>query len=65
MTEIIYLHDVMPLCVLVEVGLGELQRVVEGAGGGEAHLVTRLVPPHPVHDRGQDLVCGLLQKPDR
>ncbi len=57
------LHDEMPLCILLEVSPGELQRVEERVSGGQLHVVAGLVPPHPVHNRRQDLVRLRLQAP--
>ena len=53
----------MPLCILVKVGLGELQGVSESFGGSQPHLVAGLVPPHAMHDGSQDLVRRFLQEP--
>ena len=50
------LHDEVPLGFLLEVGAGEFERVEEGVGGGEAHVLRRLLLLHAVDDRRQDLV---------
>ena len=55
-----YLHDIVPLVVSAEVGVGELQRVEEGRGGSQSDLVTGLVPPHTMNYGCQDLIGGLL-----
>lgn len=47
--------------LLVEVGLGELQGVEQGVGGGELDVVAGLLLPHALDDGRQDLVAVLLQ----
>ena len=55
------LHDKVSLCVLLKVAPRKLQGVEEGVGGGQLHVVARLVPSHPVHNGRQDLVGLRLQ----
>lgn len=47
--------------LLVEVGLGELQRVQQSVGGRQLDVVAGLLLPHALDDGGQDLVGVLLQ----
>ena len=46
----------MAFGLLFEVGAGELERVEEGVGGGETHVLRRLFLLHAVDDRRQDFV---------
>lgn len=47
--------------LLVEVGLGELQGVEQGVGGGQLDVVAGLLLPHALDDGCQDLVTVLLK----
>ena len=47
--------------LFIEVGFGELQRVEQGVGGGELHVVAGLLLAHALDDGGQDLVGALLE----
>lgn len=49
------------LYLLVEVGLGELQRVEQSVGRRQLDVVARLLLPHALDDGCQDLVGVLLQ----
>lgn len=54
------LHDEMPLTFLFEIGPDPAQGIIKRLDGCDADLLTRLLLPNAMHDRGQDRARMLL-----